>query len=142
MRLFAFAFRVNSVFSLLAAFAMGPMVPQDGIALGKVQPDEAVAAEGMVSNNAGRAISLSRAKVCCYQVLMNSRRFRRRLHLDILPMVENGGEATTEEGAGSMPDGEPFIAPPTKSDLSFNDDAAPRFESGTNGFGASGPPSA
>ena len=90
---------------------MGSVVPQDGIAFGKAQPDKAVAAEGMVSNDAERAISLSRAKACCCQILMNSRRFRKRLHRDILPMVENGGKATAEEGAGNMPDGETFIAP-------------------------------
>ena len=49
----------------LAAFAAGLVVPQDGIALGEVQPGEAVAAEVVVSNDAERAISVSRVKACC-----------------------------------------------------------------------------
>ena len=49
----------------LAAFAAGLVVPPGGIALGEVQPGEAVAAEVVVSNDAERAISVSRVKACC-----------------------------------------------------------------------------
>ena len=47
------------------AFAAGLVVPQGGIALGEVQPGEAVAAEVVVSNDAERVISVSRVKACC-----------------------------------------------------------------------------
>ena len=47
------------------AFAAGLVVPQDGIALGEVQPGEAVAAEVVISNDAERTISVSRVKACC-----------------------------------------------------------------------------
>ena len=44
------------------AFAAGLVVPQDGIALGEVQPGEAVAAEVVISNDAERTIAVSFAK--------------------------------------------------------------------------------
>ena len=47
------------------AFAAGLAVPEGSIALGEVQPGEAVAAEVVVSNDAERAISVSRVKACC-----------------------------------------------------------------------------
>lgn len=47
------------------AFAAGLVVPPGGIALGEVQPGEAVAAEVVISNDAERAISVSRVKACC-----------------------------------------------------------------------------
>ena len=47
------------------AFAAGLVVPPGGIALGEVRPGEAVAAEVVVSNDAERAISVSRVKACC-----------------------------------------------------------------------------
>ena len=62
-RLFSFLFVV--VAFVRGAFAAGLVVPQDGIALGEVQPGEAVAAEVVVSNDAGRVISVSRVKACC-----------------------------------------------------------------------------
>ena len=45
-------------------FAAGLAVPSGGLALGEVQPGEAVAAEVVVSNDAERAISVSRVKAC------------------------------------------------------------------------------
>ena len=47
------------------AFAAGLVVPSGGIALGEVQPGDAVAAEVVVSNDAGRVILVSRVKACC-----------------------------------------------------------------------------
>ena len=47
------------------SFAAGLVVPQGGIALGEVQPGEAVAAEVVISNDAERAIAVSRVKACC-----------------------------------------------------------------------------
>ena len=47
------------------AFAAGLVVPHGGIALGEVRPGEAVVAEAVVSNDAERAISVSRVKACC-----------------------------------------------------------------------------
>ena len=55
---------VVSVF-VRGAFAAGLVVPSGGIALGEVQPGEAVAAEVVVSNDAERVISVSRVKACC-----------------------------------------------------------------------------
>lgn len=50
---------------LRGVFAAGLVAPQGGIALGEVQPGEAVAAEVVVSNDAERVISVSRVKTCC-----------------------------------------------------------------------------
>ena len=47
------------------AFAAGLVVPEARIALGEVQPGEAVAAEVVISNDAERVISVSRVKACC-----------------------------------------------------------------------------
>ena len=47
------------------AFAAGLVVPSGGIALGELQPGEAVAAEVVISNDAERTITVSRVKVCC-----------------------------------------------------------------------------
>lgn len=46
-------------------FAAGLVVSPGGIALGEVQPGEAVVAEVVVSNDAERAIAVSRVKACC-----------------------------------------------------------------------------
>ncbi len=48
-----------------SVLAAGLVVPQDGIALGEVQPGEAVEAEVVVSNDAERTIAVSRVKACC-----------------------------------------------------------------------------
>ena len=63
MRWFGFLLLVLTFAS--GAFAAELVVPQDGIALGEVQPGAAVAAEVVVSNDAERAISVSRVKACC-----------------------------------------------------------------------------
>ena len=47
------------------AFAAGLVVPPGGIALGEVQPGEAIEKTVVVSNDAERAISVSRVKACC-----------------------------------------------------------------------------
>ena len=63
MRWFGFLLLVLAFAS--GAFAAGLVVPPGGIALGEVQPGEAVAAEVVVSNDAERAIAVSRVKACC-----------------------------------------------------------------------------
>ena len=63
MRCVSFLFVVIAL--ARGAFAAGLVVPQCGIALGEVQPGEAVAAEVVVSNDAEWAISVSRVKACC-----------------------------------------------------------------------------
>ena len=55
---------IAMVFSC-GAFAAGLVAPQGGIALGEVQPGEAVEKTVVVSNDAERAISVSRVKACC-----------------------------------------------------------------------------
>lgn len=50
------------------AFAAGLVVPPGGIALGEVQPGEAVAAEVVVSNDAGRVISVSLDRRVHYRI--------------------------------------------------------------------------
>ena len=60
-----YALLVAAVIFHDSAFAAGLVVPPGGIALGEVQPGEAVAAEVVVSNDAERAISVSRVKACC-----------------------------------------------------------------------------
>ncbi len=40
-------------------------MPQDGIALGEVQPGEAIEKTVVISNDAERAITVSRVKACC-----------------------------------------------------------------------------
>ena len=57
-------FVVVSVF-VRGAFAAGLVVPQGGIALGEVQPGEAIEKTVVISNDAERAISVSRVKACC-----------------------------------------------------------------------------
>ena len=47
------------------AFAAGLLVPQCGITLGEVQPGEAIEKMVVVSNDAERAIAVSRVKACC-----------------------------------------------------------------------------
>ena len=49
----------------LAAFAAGLVVPQGGIALGEVQPGEAIEKTVVISNDTERAIAVSRVKACC-----------------------------------------------------------------------------
>ena len=61
MRLFFIA----AVFFAHTVFAAGLVVLPGGIVLGEVQPGEAIAAEVVVSNDAERAISVSRVKACC-----------------------------------------------------------------------------
>ena len=56
---------VVAIAFIRGAFAAGLVVPPGGIALGEVQPGEAVAAEVVVSNDAERVISVSRVKACC-----------------------------------------------------------------------------
>ena len=63
MRCVSFLFVVIAL--ACGAFAAGLVVPPGGIALGEVQPGEAVAAEVVVSNDAERVISVSRVKACC-----------------------------------------------------------------------------
>ena len=60
-----FGFLVMSIVFFHAAFAAGLVAPPGGIALGEVQPGEAVAAEVVVGNDAERVISVSRVKACC-----------------------------------------------------------------------------
>ena len=47
------------------AFAAGLVVPQGGIALGEVQPGEAIEKAVVIGNDAERAIAVSRVKACC-----------------------------------------------------------------------------
>ena len=47
------------------AFAVGLAVPSGGIALGEVQPGEAIEKTVVISNDAERAIAMSRVKACC-----------------------------------------------------------------------------
>ena len=47
------------------AFAAGLVVPQGGISLGEVQPGEAIEKMVVISNDAERAITVSRVKACC-----------------------------------------------------------------------------
>lgn len=47
------------------SFAAGLVVPQGGIALGEVQPGEAIEKTVVISNDAERAIAVSRVKACC-----------------------------------------------------------------------------
>ena len=56
---------IVAVVTSCGAFAAGLVVPPGGIALGEVQPGEAVEAEVVVSNDAERAIAMSRVKACC-----------------------------------------------------------------------------
>ena len=56
---------IVAVVTSCSAFAAGLVVSPGGIALGEVQPGEAVAAEVVVSNDAERAIAVSRVKACC-----------------------------------------------------------------------------
>ena len=47
------------------AFAAGLVVPQGGIALGEVQPGEAIEKTVVISNDDERTIAVSRVKACC-----------------------------------------------------------------------------
>ena len=57
------SFVVIIAFSLVA-FAAGLVVPEGGIALGEVQPGEAVDKTVVISNDAERTIAVSRVKAC------------------------------------------------------------------------------
>ena len=47
------------------AFAAGLAVPEGSIALGEVQPGEAIAKTVVISNDAERTIAVSRVRACC-----------------------------------------------------------------------------
>ena len=48
-----------------SVFAAGLMLTSGGIALGEVQPGEAIEKTVVISNDAERAIAVSRVKACC-----------------------------------------------------------------------------
>ena len=48
-----------------SVFAAGLVVPSGGIALGEVQPGEAIAKTVVIGNDAERTIAVSRVKACC-----------------------------------------------------------------------------
>ena len=56
---------IVAVVTSCSAFAAGLVVPQGGISLGEVQPGEAIEKMVVVSNDAERAIAVSRVKACC-----------------------------------------------------------------------------
>lgn len=56
---------IVAVVTSFGAIAAGLVVPQGGIALGEVQPGEAIEKTVVISNDAERAIAVSRVKACC-----------------------------------------------------------------------------
>ena len=60
-----FSFLLVAMAFVRGAFAAGLVVPQCGITLGEVQPGDAIEKTVVVSNDAERAISVSRVKACC-----------------------------------------------------------------------------